>query len=245
MRMIVSVALLCASSLAAENDAVARLLNSKGTVSQRADACFELRGEKSPAVAAAMRKVLEVNSLRACAGRNLREAGALAELKDALADENPDVRAIAARELGTFGRPDLLDALSKAAWDPNMMVSTSAMQGLAEYQIPAVVPYLIDLAKSGGLVGAMALRRAAQFKDPAVLPVARQLLGGNEATARLDAIRVLADLGGASDVDALQKIAERNEQLSVTGRGFGMMPGVDLSKAAANAVESIKARATR
>ncbi|MSV28478.1 MAG: hypothetical protein EXQ52_07005 [Bryobacterales bacterium] len=240
MRTAIYVVLLCAPASA--NDAITRLLDTKGNVSQRADACFELRGERSPAVLAAMRKVLDVDSLRACAGRNLREAGALAELKDALAGENPDVRALAARELGTFGRPDMLDALSKAARDPNVMVAASAMQGMAEYQIPAVIPYLIDLAKSGGMVGAMALRRAAQFKNPAVLPVARQLLASSDATGRLDAIRVLADLGDASDVAALQKIAEKNEQLSMTGRGFGMMPGVDLSKAAAGAVESIKSR---
>ncbi len=243
MRTAICVVLLCAPVSA--NDAITRLLDTKGNVSRRADACFELRGDKSPAAVAAMRKVLEVDSLRTCAGRNLREAGALTELKDALAGENPDVRALAARELGTFGRPEMLDALSKAARDPNVMVATSALQGLAEYQIPAVVPYLVDLARAGGMVGAMALRRAAQFKDPAVLPVARQLLGSGDATGRLDAIRVLADLGDSSDVAALRKIAENSEQLSMTGRGFGMMPGVDLSKAAAGAVESIRSRDVR
>jgi HEAT repeat protein len=105
-----------------------------------------------------------------------------------------------------------------------------------------VVPYLVDLAKSGGMVGAMALRRAAQLKDPAILPVARELLGSGEAVGRLDAIRVLADLGDASDIAALGKIAGNQEQLSAAGRGFGLMPGVDLSKAAAGAIESIRRR---
>jgi HEAT repeat protein len=241
MKTIAIAALACASFLEA-NDAAARLLDAKANVSQRADACYELRGNRSRETLAAMRRVLEVDSLRACAGRNLREAGALAELKDALGDENPDVRALAARELGAFGRPDLLDPLAKAARDPNVMVASSAMQGPAEYQIPAVVPYLVDLAKSGGMVGAMALRRAAQLKDPAILPVARELLGSGEAVGRLDAIRVLADLGDASDIAALGKIAGNQEQLSAAGRGFGLMPGVDLSKAAAGAIESIRRR---
>lgn len=236
--------LTCCSALAA-SDALARLLDAKRSVSQRADACFELRGDRSPAVLAAMRKTLETDSLRACAGRNLREAGAIDLLKNALGDDSPDVRAIAARELGAFGRPDLLDALSKAGRDANVMVATSAVQGLSEYQIPGVVPYLLDVAKSGGMPGMMALRRAAQFKDPAVLPLARQLLARADATLRLDAIRILGDLGEPEDLAVLEQIAAKKEQLSPAGRGFGLMPGVDLSRAADNAAGQIRTRAAK
>jgi hypothetical protein len=58
------------------------------TVAQRNNACFELRGSTDPEVVASTRKALEDVKVRACAGTNLRKAGAIEELKDALADKN-------------------------------------------------------------------------------------------------------------------------------------------------------------
>jgi len=51
------------------------------------NACFELRGSTDGQVVATMRKALEDVKVRACAGTNLRKAGAIEELKDALADK--------------------------------------------------------------------------------------------------------------------------------------------------------------
>src|SRR5712692_5909983 len=84
--------------LLAQEAAVTRLLDDKLTVAQRNDARYELRGVKSPEVIAAMARALEHPKVRACAARSLREAGAVGELKNALAESDPEVRAVAARE---------------------------------------------------------------------------------------------------------------------------------------------------
>ena len=138
-----------AGALAAAGDPVGRMLDEKLTAAQRNDACFALRGNRSHEAIAAMRGALASDLVRACAARNLREAGALDELKGALAAPEPEVRAVAARELGSFERPELLEVLLKAAHDPNVLVSTNAVMGLGQYRDRAVLPYLLDLVAGG------------------------------------------------------------------------------------------------
>jgi HEAT repeat protein len=123
-----------------------------------------------------MRAVLASDVLRACAARNLREAGAVDELKSALAAPEPEVRAVAAGELGSFEKPELIEVLVRAAHDPNMLVATNAVMGLGQYHDRAALPKVLDLAAGGGAVGAAALSRAARFDEPATLPLARKLL---------------------------------------------------------------------
>src|SRR5689334_19919657 len=92
--------LVCLSGvLRAQDAAVARMLDDKLSVAQRNDACYELRGLKSPEVTPAMTRALESPKVRACAARNLREAGAIDALKSALANSDPEIRAVAAREM--------------------------------------------------------------------------------------------------------------------------------------------------
>jgi tetratricopeptide (TPR) repeat protein len=98
--------LFCAGALAAAGDPVGRMLDEKLTAAQRNDACFALRGNRSREAIAAMRGALSSEVVRACAARNLREAGAVDELLSALAAPEPEVRAVAARELGSFERPE-------------------------------------------------------------------------------------------------------------------------------------------
>src|SRR5487761_2467683 len=164
---------------------LARMMDPSLTVAQRNNACFELRGNTDPQVIAAMRKALEQTAVRACAGTNLRKAGAVDPLKDALTDPNFEIRALAARELGGFERPDLLPLLAAAARDPQLLVGINAIEGLANYRDPVVLPYLLDLAKDGGLVGTAALNRAQVFADPRVLATARVLLGHHDVSDKL------------------------------------------------------------
>src|ERR1035438_2021938 len=119
---------------------LARMMDPSLTVAQRNNACFELRGSTDPEVVATMRKALEDVKVRACAGTNLRKAGAIEELKDALADKNFEIRALAARELGGFEKPELLPMLTAAARDPQLLVGINAIEGLADYRDPIVVP---------------------------------------------------------------------------------------------------------
>jgi HEAT repeat protein len=236
--------LICAGALAAD-DTVARMLNDKLTVAQRNNACFELRGNRSPEVIAALRAALASETVRACAARDLREAGAVDELKNAMAAPEPEVRAVAARELGGFERADLIEVLVKAAHDPSMLVATNAVMGLGQYHDRAVLPYLLELAAGSGSAGVAALSRAARFDEPVTLPIARKLLSGNDMARKLLALMIVGDCGDASDLPRLHQLAAKSEPLGAPGRGFGLLPALDLSRAAKNAVEAIDARQPR
>jgi len=238
--------LFCAGALAATaapGDPVGRMLDEKLTSAQRNDACFALRGNRSKEAIAALRGALASEVVRACAARNLREAGAVDELKSALAAPEPEVRAVAARELGSFEKPELIEVLVQAAHDPNTLVSTNAVMGLGQYRDRAVLPYLLDLAGGGGAVGMAALTRAARFDEPATLPVARKLLSGRDPAVKLIALLIVGECGDASDLPRLREMAAQSQPLG-TRRGFGLMPALDISRAASNALEVIQKRIT-
>ena len=226
----------------AQDAATARMLDSKLNVAQRNNACYELRGSGSPETIAALAHALEVSDVRACAARNLREAGAVDELKTALMASDPEMRAAAARELGALGRPDLIEPLAQTARDPNLIVATNALEGLSQYQDPSVLPALLSLAEGGGPVAAMALSRAVEFNHPAVLTVARKLMAARDVTLRLAALRAIGDFGNAADLPALRELAARAERAVPSGRGFGLVPSIDLSRAAQNAIRQIESR---
>jgi HEAT repeat protein len=209
-------------------------------VAQRNNACFELRGSNDPEVIATMRKALNDTPVRACAGTNLRKAGAVAELKDALGDPNFEVRALAARELGAFEKSEVLPLLTAAARDPQLLVGINAVEGLANYRDPIVLPYLLDIAKGGGLVGTAALDRASTFRDPRVLETARVLLGNKDVSDKLAAMRVIGAMGDRTDIPKLRAIQEKEtEMVSASGRGFGLIPAISLSRAAETTIEKI------
>ncbi len=213
------------------------------TVAQRNNACYELRGSADPQVVATMRKALDDSTLRSCAGTNLRKAGAVEVLKDALADPNFEVRALAARELGGFEKPELLPVLTAAARDSQMVVGMNAVEGLANYRDPIVVPYLLSLAKDGGLVGTAALDRAQTFHDPRVLETARALLGSKDVSDKLAAMRVISAMGDESDIPKLREIQEKETgSVTAAGRGFGLIPAISLSRAAQTTIEKIGER---
>jgi len=220
-----------------------RLFDGKLTPSQRATACFELRGNPEAEVVNALGKALEDPVLLSCAADNLRIVGAVEMLQRALSNQDPQVRAAAVRQLGTFQKPDLLDAISRAAQDENLLVATNALNGLSEYQDPAVTPFLTGLAKKGGMIGDMALDRLAQLQSGLALGVARELLASPQVPDRLYAMRVIGAFGDASDLAELSKIAKSSpESLSQRARGFGFMPAINLARAAQSAIASIQFR---
>jgi HEAT repeat protein len=215
-------------------------------VAQRNNACFELRGSTEAEVVTGMRKALADPVVRACAGTNLRKASAIAELKDALGDPNFEIRALAAREIGGFEKPELLPMLTAAARDPQMLVGINAVEGLANYRDPIVLPYLLELAKDGGLVGTAALDRAQVFHDPRVLATARVLLGSKDVSDKLAAMRVIGAAGDESDVPKLREVQERETgMVSTAARGFGLIPSISLSRAAQTTIEKIGERAAQ
>ena len=238
---IFSAATMCLT-LSAQDAPASRMLDPKLNIAQRNDACYELRGARSPEVIAALAHALESPLVRACAARNLREAGAADELKSALTGDDPEVRAAAARELGAFAKPELMELLARTARDPNLTVASNAFEGLTFYQDRGVLPYLLNLAEGGGPIAAMALSRAVEFADPSVLQVARRMMATKDVPLRLAALRAIGDLGNSTDLPALRVLAAKAENATAGGRGFGLMPALDLSRAAQNAIHQIEQR---
>jgi HEAT repeat protein len=228
---------------AAEPAAVQRLFDSKLNPTLRANACFELRGNAAPDVISALSRALDDADLRACAADNLRIAGAIEPLMRALSNPEAQVRAVAARELGMFRKPELLEPLSIAIQDENALVSTNALAGLSMYPGAEAIPYLAAAAARGGMTGDMALDRLSELDAHAGLTVARGLLGSPQVPDKLYAMKVIGATGDSSDLPELRKIAASNgETLAQRDRGFGLMPPINLARSAQAAVAAIEKR---
>ena len=236
--------LIPALAAAADSPALDRLFDTKLPSALRANACFELRGTSDPEVTRAMSRAIEDPDLLTCAADNLRIAGAAGALSEALAgSKNPQVRAAAARELGSFQKPEFVEQLNLAARDENALVATNALRGLSQYESTAVVPALASLAAIGGMAGDMALERLAQLDSQTALETARVLLAGGGIPDQLYAMRTIGAFGGTADLPALRKIATSGtENLSQNGRGFGFMPAINLGRAAQAAIAAIESR---
>ncbi|SPE42005.1 conserved exported hypothetical protein [Candidatus Sulfopaludibacter sp. SbA3] len=230
-------------AFAADQAPLERLFDAKLGATQRAGACFELRGAKDADTIAAMTRAIEDPDLLSCAVQNLRLAGAAAALKEALTSPHEQVRAAAARELGSFQDRDMLEPLSRAAQDENLLVATNALAGLSQYRDAAVIPYLAALASKGGMVGDMAIDRLADMDAAGALKVARELLNSPQVPDKLYAMRVIGAYGDRSDLPALRKIAASGqENLAQRNRGFGFMPPISLARAADTAIRAIEGR---
>ena len=208
-----------------------------------ANACFAARGKTDAATLELLSGALDDPAMLACAAANLRIAGAVEPLEHALGSENPQVRATAARELGSFHKVELLEPLARAAGDENLLVATNALAGLCQYHDAAVTPYLAELAKKGGMTGDMAIDRLLQLDPAAALAVARGLLASPQIPDRLYAMRVIGSAGDKDDLPALRKIASAHEEnLAQRNRGFGFMPPINLARAAQAAIAAIEGR---
>jgi HEAT repeat protein len=229
---------------AADLSTIQQLFDAKLSPTQRANACFALRNNSDPEVLRAMTRAMEDQELISCAAENLRLAHAVDALEHSLASPNEQTRSAAARELGTFRDPALLDSLARAAEDPNALVASNALAALSEYSDPAVIPHLAALAKKGGMIGDMALERLLQLDPSTALPIARVLLQSPQVPDKLYAMRTLGVTGDQSDLPELRKIAASTEQPSAQhSRGFGFMPPINLARAAQSAIAGIEGKA--
>ena len=222
--------------------ALERFSDSALNTTQRNEACRELRGDRSAETVAAMRSALTDLRLQACAGENLRLAGASAELLDALTERDPSARAVAARELGAMQKPEFIPALRKAAEDRDLLVSSNAVEGLIRYQDHATAPQLRELALLGGGLTSLAVDALAEWNDPEILAICRQLAVRKDPGEQLIGIRVIGRLGNRSDLPLLRDLAKNDEVLGTGSRGFGLMPAISIARAARTAIQAIESR---
>jgi hypothetical protein len=238
-----AILLLLPLTMLAANDLTKKMDDLSLTETQRNDACYALRGTKQAEILVLMRRALDDSQVRACAVNNLRAAEALDLLRDALKDRQPEVRAMAARALGGFGKIEDLTALAAATRDSELLVATNAVYGLAMYTGRQPVRYLLEAAHRGGIAGEQALHLLAERREPESLGIARVLLSSQVISDRLAAISVVGQMGDRSDLPALLDIqAKETGELSNKGRGFGLMPAFSLSRAASTAIASIDSR---
>ena len=241
MKIVVGL-LISFAAFASDNATLDKMLAPAANATMKNDACFELRGNKAPDVLVAMRKAMADQNLRSCATKNLRTAGAIDLLRDALKDEDPEIRAVAVLEVGMFSKTEDLPSLAKAGRDPNLLVATNAVYALAGNPDPAVLPYLEAIAEKGGLPGTQALGRLVQRNDPKAIEIARTMVASKDAPEKLAAIKVMGEMGSKQDLKLLQEIKAKDTGELSSGRGFGLMPSVSLSRAAKTAIEAIEKR---
>lgn len=228
---------------AAELPKLEQLFDPKLPATERVNICFGLRGNSSAEAVDAMARAMDNPALLSCAAENLRVAKAIGALKQALHSSNEQTRAAAARELGSFQDVALLDDLSAAAHDPNLLVATNAVGAMAAYRDPASLPYLGELAGAGGMIGDMALERILELDPAFALSIARRLIESAQVPDRLYAMRVMAQAGDRSDLPRLTPIAKTAEDLGTQpNRGFGFMPAISLARAAQSAIARIETR---
>jgi HEAT repeat protein len=221
---------------------IATMMDDKGTVAQRNDACYALRGRRSAEVVSALKGALADKAVRACAARDLREAGAVDALLEGLAGSDADTQMAAARELGEMRDPRAFEALGNIALSDNVLLASSAISALGAYEGKAALPYLLRAAGQSSVSSVTALELAARSHDPAVLALARRVLDKGDVAAQVVALAIIADLGDAGDLPKLRELAAHSDPVYSRGRGFGFMPPIDLARAAQTAIGKITTR---
>ena len=228
-----------------EPSLTSKMLDKSMPASLRNDACFALRGNKSPEVVEADALALKDPKMRRCAEENLRLAGAIDAFKAVLEDENPELRAVGARVLGTFQKPELAPLIAKAGADSQLLVGTNAIEGLSYYTDRTAVPYFLELSKRTGIVGSLAFEQLIRLNAKEALVPARELIASNEPADLLAAMRVLGTMGDKTDIPLLEGVAKRFPDVAnskLPSRGFGFMPPISLFRAAESSIDQIRTR---
>ena len=218
---------------------IAAMMNDSRTAAQRNDSCYALRGQSSVEVVAALKGALTDKTVRACAARDLREAGSVDALLEGLASSDADTQMAAARELGTLRDPRALEPLGRVALSDNVLLASSAISALGAYDAQVALPYLLRAAGQSSVSSVTALELAARSHSPEVLPLARRVLDKGDVAAQVIALAILADMGDAGDLPKLRELAAHSDPVYSRGRGFGFMPPIDIARAAQTAIDKI------
>jgi HEAT repeat protein len=159
--------------------------------------------------------------VRAAAARALaytESAFALQPLLEALEDRDPWVRYFAARSLGRHASPEALPALARAAQsDEAHHVRASAIEALGRIGGPRAVAVLAPLAADEDRdIARAALAGLGMVSHPDALPPLLAALRSPQPERQLDAVRALAERGGAGAAGALQWVAtaDANEEVA-------------------------------
>ncbi len=124
---------------------------------------------------------------------NLRDKRSVSALIARLQDKNRDVRRSAAAALGKLKDPAAIDALSAALTDDWWGVRESAQAALRKLKAaPSLAMILTQLHSPSAFTRCMAIELLSTQPPEAVIPALRELLGDQESSVRLAAIKALA-----------------------------------------------------
>jgi HEAT repeat protein len=137
------------------------------------------------------------------------------------------VRVEVAAALSTWATPETVPALIRALKDADSTVQRKAMDTLAKLKDPRAAGALAACLKTDRFHSAEVLKRFGPGAEDAVLPY----LDDEDGWVRLEAAKVLQEIGTARSLPALRKAADGHD---------GLLPG-----AAQQAVAAIEARQDR
>lgn len=149
-----------------------------------------------------------------------------------LLDEDPMVRADAARRLGEARAADAVGDLVAVLDDPSEDVRVMSLIALAQIADPAPVPALVEMVDDPLLTVRMQLSRTlGLIGDPRGIPALERLLYDPDETVRLSSARSLGWIGTPEAVQTLVNIALMDEAEFVRGVVVRVLGDQDLKDA--------------
>jgi HEAT repeat protein len=150
-------------------------------------------------------------------------SAALLALREMLNSQDADVRWWCVRALAGFGNeenitPDLLAALQDESDD----VRQAAAMAFCHHPDPQAVPALIRSLSDADLMTAKLASNALILLGPAATPALLAVLSGGVASARLEAVRALAEIKDPAAIPDLMKALETDSALMQYWAGLGL-----------------------
>jgi HEAT repeat protein len=129
-----------------------------------------------------------------------------------LLDDDPEIRADAAKRLGKAKAPEAIDSLVAVLDDPDEVVRVQAARALGEIGDPRAVPGLAGLIDDPLSTVRVACAQAlGRIGDESGVPVLGKLLYDEEDRVRMVATRGLGRIPGEASLDVLLNVALRDE----------------------------------
>ena len=145
----------------------------------------------------------------------------VASLRD---DASADIRGEAARVLGAWEQPDVVDALCGALLDPDDGVRATAAQSLSELKDAASGAVLRRWAdRPEPFVRGAVLRGLRELRDPDAFAPALHALDADAAAVRAEAVAVLGWLNDAHALPPLARVATTDTDADVRRAAVGAL----------------------
>ena len=163
-----------------------------------------------------------------------------------LLDEDPHIRADAARRLGDARATDAIESLIAVLDDPDEEVRVTAIIALGDIGDPAAVPALAEKVDDSSHIVRLQLSTVlGKIPDPASVPPLAKLLYDPDDTIRLTAARSLGKIANSEALDALIEVALMDEEEMVRQHVVKVIGEQDLREAIPRVESALLAESDR